>query len=176
MPVLVFAAAALGCTATGADRSRDPAPRPVPAKRLTLSNTQDSIYALADSLVRSITAGDLDGLLAQGVDESEWYWIVWRELPSSRPGRGVPWDYAWLDLWQKSRNSARRTISRYRGRNYRLLRVEFEGETTCFRTYRVYRDARVVVENEAGTIERLDLFGSILERRGHFKAFSFVVD
>ena len=40
----------------------------------------------------------------------------------------------------------------------------------------VHRDARVVVRDSSGQTHRLDLFGSILERGGEFKLFSYVTD
>jgi hypothetical protein len=40
----------------------------------------------------------------------------------------------------------------------------------------VYRDTRVRVRDETGKELNLDLFGSILEKNGRFKLFSYVTD
>ena len=109
-----------------------------------------------------------------GVDEFRLH--VWPELPSSRPERNVPFEYAWGDLHQKSINSLRRTFHRFAGRSLTFLSIEFEDETTPYQTFKVHRDARVLVRDEQGSELRLDLFGSILEKDDRFKLFSFVTD
>jgi len=160
----------------GANPDPGPSRAAMPSPVETLSNSSRSVYELGEAILGAIEAGDLERLVAHGVTESEWAHLGWPRLPASRPGHNVPWDYAWRDLWQKSRNSARRTLAAYRGHHLRLLRVEFAAETTDYGTYQVYRDARCVVQNESDEIVALDLFGSVIEMDGRFKAFSFVVD
>jgi len=58
----------------------------------------------------------------------------------------------------------------------RLLVSEFEGETTEYETFAVYRETILAVRNEQGQEFTDGLFGSILERDGQYKLFSFVVD
>lgn len=150
---------------------------PDPPPRVTeLSNTHESIFSLAQALLDRIHDNDLEGLMELRLDEAEFYWLVWPELPSSQPERNLSWDYVWRDLNQKSINSARRILSRHEGRAYQLMRVEFEDETTDYGSFRVHRDARVVVQDADGEIRQLDLFGSVIERNGRFKAFSLVTD
>lgn len=141
-----------------------------------LAGTFDSVFALAQAILERIEAADLDGLARLRVDEAEFYWLVWPELPSSQPERNLSWDYVWRDLNQKSLNSARRVIDRHGGRDYQLMRVEFADETTDYGSFRVHRDARVVVQDADGEILTLDLFGSVIEQNGRFKAFSLVTD
>jgi hypothetical protein len=183
---LLVVAAGIAC-APDADQAADPAAdgrtdqaeatRTSEPPRVTeLANTRESIFALAQGILDRIEADDLEGLMALRVDESEFYWLVWPELPSSNPDRGLSWDYVWRDLNQKSVNSARRIVDRYTGHAYQLMRVEFDGETTEYGRYRVHRDARVVVQDADGEIRRLDLFGSVIEMNGRYKAFSLVTD
>ena len=54
--------------------------------------------------------------------------------------------------------------------------MAFRGETTQYETYRVHREAVLDLVDEEGNELTLPLFGSILERGGEFKLFSFVVD
>ena len=116
------------------------------------------------------------GWKALPLSETEFRAVVWPELPSSRPDRGLPFDYAWGDLHQKSNNALRRLIAREAGRRYDLLAVEFDGESTPYDTYTVHRESRLVVRGADGTQEQVRLFGSILERSGAYKLFSYVVD
>jgi hypothetical protein len=182
---LLLAGFALGCAgergvepANSAEPANEPATTAVaiPPKVVALEGTQESVFALAGAILAAIEADEFDALMSLRVSEAEFYHLVWPQLPSARPERNLSWDYVWRDLDQKSRNSARRTLQRHEGRPYRLIRVEFAGETTDYETYRVHRDARVVVEDASGEIRALDLFGSVIEMGGRYKAFSFVVD
>ncbi len=127
-------------------------------------------------MLTALAANDVDTLRALPLDELEFRTAVWPDLPSSRPERGVPFDYAWGDLHQKSDNALRRLAARRGGRRYELVAVRFAGETTAYRTYRVHRETVLDLRDEEGNQTTLALFGSILERDGRFKLFSYVVD
>ena len=127
-------------------------------------------------MLAALAAGDVGRLRALALDEREFRTAVWPGLPASRPERNVPFDYAWGDLRQKSGNALRRLVARHGGRRYRLAGVGFAGETTEYRTFRVHRETVLDLLDEEGAALRLALFGSILERGGEFKLFSFVVD
>lgn len=141
-----------------------------------LHNTFSSPEALSEAVLTALADGDADTLGGLALSELEFRTAVWPDLPSSRPERGVPFDYAWGDLHQKSGNALRRLLARHGGRRYELVRVAFEGETTPYRTYRVHRETVLDLLDENGATVRLPLFGSILERDGEFKLFSYVVD
>ena len=141
-----------------------------------LAPTADSVFELAEILVAAINTNDVDTMVRYAMTESEFYWIVWPELPANRPEVGMPWDWVWRDTNQKSTNAARLMANRHQGQDMRLLRVEFAGETTAHGAYKVHRDARCVVEMPDGEIRTLDLFGSVLEMNGRFKAYSLLTD
>ena len=141
-----------------------------------LDGTHESLFALGDAVLEAIAADDPDRLESLALSEPEFVHIVWPELPSSRPERGVPVDYAWGDLYLKSKDSILSTLRRHGGKRYSLMRIDFEGETTEYRSFRVHRDARLQVQDDTGQLLRLDLFGSVIERRGRYKAFSMFVD
>ncbi len=141
-----------------------------------LHRTFSSPEALGDAVLAALADRDADTLSRLALDELEFRTAVWPELPSSRPERGVPFDYAWGDLHQKSTNSLRRLLARYGGERYELVAVAFAGETTPYRTYRVHRETVLDVRDEEGNDLTVSLFGSIIERDGEFKLFSYVVD
>jgi hypothetical protein len=124
----------------------------------------------------ALAAKDIEGLKELGVDEEEFRDVVWPELPSSRPDRNLTSDYVWRDLRQKSLSSLSRTVDHHGGRRYTLLEVLFRGETTAYETYNVHREAWLVVRDETGHRGRVQLFGSMIERHGDYKLFSFVTD
>jgi hypothetical protein len=119
---------------------------------------------------------DVATLEALPLTEAEFRQTVWPQLPSSRPAVNLPVEYAWRDLNQKSRGYLNALVQRLGGERLTLVRVEFAGETTRYETFVVRRKTVVVARDEDGTEQRLRLFGSILERHGRFKLFSYVVD
>jgi hypothetical protein len=67
-------------------------------------------------------------------------------------------------------------LQRYRGPHYELAGVDFAGQTRSYGSFLVHSDARLRVVAAGGTPETFDLFGSIIERDGRFKIFSWVTD
>ena len=141
-----------------------------------LHQTFSSPEALSRAVLAALADHDGDRLASLALSELEFRTVVWPELPSSRPERGLPFDYVWGDLHQKSTNALRRLVARHGGERYDLAGVAFAGETTPYDTYRVHRETVLDVRDEAGEEVTLSLFGSILERDGDFKLFSYVVD
>lgn len=127
-------------------------------------------------MLAALADEDADHLASLALSELEFRTVVWPELPASRPERGLPFDYVWGDLHQKSTNALRRLVARHGGRRYTLAGVAFRGGTTPYETYRVHREAVLDILDEEGNELTLPLFGSILERDGEFKLFSYVVD
>ena len=154
-----------GCGAD--DRASPPAP---------LHHTFSSPEALGRAVLAALADNDGDRLASLALSELEFRTVVWPELPSSRPERGLPFDYAWGDLHQKSNNSLRRLVARHGGKRYELDAVTFAGETTQYDTYRVHRESVLDLRDEAGEALTLSFFGSVLERDGQFKVFSYVID
>ncbi len=168
----VAIAAAVACLVLGGACGSPPRA----ADQSPLRWTFDSPEAVAAAVLDALAANDVERLEALALSETEFRTVVWPELPSSRPERGLPFEYAWGDLHQKSNNALRRLIAREAGRRYHLLAVEFDGESTTYETYTVHRDSRLLIRGEDGAEEQVRLFGSILERGGEFKLFSYVVD
>ena len=149
---------------------------PAPPEVTEFDGTFGSVFELGAVLVDAINRNDVDTMLAHRMNEAEFYWIVWPEQPSNRPEVGMPWDFVWRDMDQKSTNSARFIANKYQGQDLRLIRVEFDGETTSYGPYKVHRDARCIVQMPDGELQTLDLFGSVIEMNGRFKAYSLLVD
>lgn len=135
-----------------------------------------SAAAASEAVLAALEAGDYDRLRTYALSEEEFRVFVWPELPASRPERNLSLAYVWGDLDQKSTSCLRRLVHAHRGRRYELVRVEYEGETTDYRTFKVHRDARLVIRKADGTVARVDFFGSILEKDSRYKLFSYNVD
>ena len=161
-----------GSVLWGCQSSEEVKPAPPP-----LSYTFDSPEALAQAFLDALYLEDADALKQFGLSKDEFRLHVWPELPVSKLDKPLPFEYGWNDLYQKSMNSLRRTFANYSGRKLTFISLEFEDETTDYETFKVHRDGRVVVFDEERQREvRLDLFGSIMEKDGRFKLFSYVTD
>ncbi len=141
-----------------------------------LAHTFESPEAVAEAVLGALAEDDGERLLALALSGIEFRTVVWPELPSSRPERGLPFEYAWGDLHQKSTNELRRLLARAGGRRYELLEMTFDGESTPYETFTVHRDSRLKVRDPEGAERDVRLFGSVLERDGEYKLFSYVVD
>ena len=141
-----------------------------------LGHTFESPEAVAEAVLGALAEDDGPLLLALALSEMEFRTVVWPELPSSRPERGLPFEYAWGDLHQKSTNELRRLLARAGGRRYELLAMTFDGESTPYETFTVHRDSRLRIRDSEGAERNVRLFGSVLQRGGEYKLFSYVVD
>ena len=94
---------------------------PTRATAAALSHTFDSADALARSLLDALRQNDLARLRSLPLSEAEFRDHVWPELPTSRPERNVPFDYAWGQMKQHSDESMQKTIARYGGRRLTLF-------------------------------------------------------
>jgi hypothetical protein len=132
--------------------------------------------SLAVSVLQALEARDTDRLRALALDQTEFQNHVWPELPAAAPQRNLPWSYVWRELHQKSEASLGRTVASAGGRRYELVSVQFAGGTTPYKTYMVHRKAILTVTSSDGTRSQLRAFGSVIEKDGRFKVFSYVAD
>jgi len=141
-----------------------------------LSQTLASPEELARAVLAALERTDLAALRAMPLSEAEFRDHVWPELPTSRPERNVPFDYAWGQLKQHSDGSLAETVGRYGGRPLRFIRTSFRGETTQYRTFSVMRESEIIAADETGRELILRLYGSAMLKDGRFKLYSYVVD
>lgn len=184
----VAAAALCVAAACGSERSPEaraegessperPAESAVPgAASAPLAGSRATPEGVARLALERLAAGDREALLAIALSETEFREVVYPELPASRPERNTSADFVWSSLHQKSRNSLAFTLDRYAGQRLELVAVDFLGETTDYGSYRVHRKTALTVQRPDGTKTVVRLFGSMIERGGRYKIFSFVTD
>lgn len=139
-----------------------------------LECTHATPEALGRAVLAAVAQNDIHALRALAVSEQEFRAHVWPELPAARPERNLPCSYVWGDLRQKSEQHLARTLATHGGRRYHLVRVEYGGGTQRYGDYAVHGGATFVVRDDSGGEAALRLFGSVLEKDGRFKVFSFV--
>ena len=140
-----------------------------------LANAHDTPEALARAVLAAIAAGDRQGLESLALSEAEFRGHVWPSLPAAREERNLPFSYVWGDLRQKSSQSLSRILAGHGRTPYQLVDVTFEGETD-YGPYTVHREATFVVRTPGGATEPVRLCGSMIEKDGDWKVFSYVVD
>jgi hypothetical protein len=144
--------------------------RPAP-----LAHAAASTELLTKAVVEALGGRDAERLRALALSEAEFRNIVWPDLPAARPERNLPVEYVWADLRAKSDAGLKRTLHQHGGAPLELVRVAFAGPHTRYRNYVVHRDA-VVTLRRGGVEEAVRLFGSVIERNGQFKVFSYVAE
>ena len=142
----------------------------------SLTNTLESPEAVARAVVRGLAGNNLEALRALAVTEAEFRDLVWPKLPASRPERNLPMDYVWGDLSTKSDANLRARLGGWVDRGFVLVSVSFAGATDDYGTYRVHRETVLLLRDREGREQTGRLFGSMIEHRGRFKVFSYVVD
>lgn len=140
-----------------------------------LTNTCASPEALAQAVLDGLARADQPALAALVLTEQEFRDHVWRELPVARPERNMPFSYIWGDLKMKSDLTLSRTVREFSGRRFELQRVEFTGKTD-YPGFTVHREATFHVRDSAGTELPLRVSGSMIEKDGAWKVFSYVID
>lgn len=141
-----------------------------------LPNSQVSAKALAIAVAEAVANRDSVALRRLALDEQEFRQHVWPELPASRPERNLPFSYVWGDLRTKSDAGLEAVLRDHGGRRYQVDQIRFKGESTQYQTSVVHRDSRLEVRGPDGTRDTIQLFGSVIEKEGRFKVFSYVVD
>ena len=141
-----------------------------------LPNSHTSLEALTAAVLDAVESRDAVALRSLALDEREFREHVWPELPASRPERNLPFSYVWTDLNTKSEAGLNAVLAACGGRRYQLDRVRFTGGATQYETFVVHRESVVDVRDGEGRRETLQLFGSVIEKGGRFKVFSYVVD
>ena len=141
-----------------------------------LSNTFDSSDALARAVLAALERRDLAALRVLPLSEAEYRAHVWPALPVSRPERNVPFDYSWGQMRQRSDGSLQQTFGRYAGKQLKLVRARFTGQTTHYESFSVMRDSEIIATDDSGRDVILRLYGSALVKDRRYKMFSYVVD
>jgi hypothetical protein len=141
-----------------------------------LANTQDSARAVAEQVLDALARRDRSALDRLAIIESEFRDHVWPSLPAARRERNLPMSYVWGDLHQKSVAGLSRILAAHGGRRYELLDVRFAAEPTTYAEYLVHREAVLSVRNAEGQSEEIRVCGSLIEKDGRWKVFSYVID
>jgi len=168
--VLVFSLLALSALVAliASGSKKDSSPR-------NLACSYSSVEDLARQFLDALHEEDGQSILDLAVSREEFEQFVWPELPASRPGANLTAEFVWNQLNMRSQADIRGTFSRNKGKKWELLEVRFEEKVQEYPSFRIHKDAMLIVRDESGQKREMNLFGSIIELDGEFKIFSFVL-
>lgn len=127
---------------------------------------------LGRAVCRAIHFSSADSLRDLCVTEGEFGRILWREFPQSRPITGLRAEDAWLLLENRNHGGIARALQDHGGRHLRFARWERRDTIAVYRNFRLHERLTLVVLNEDGEEERLDVVRAVAERKGRFKLYS----
>jgi hypothetical protein len=139
-----------------------------------LANIHASANDVAVAALDALARRDRAALESLALSETEFRDHVWPELPAARPERNLPFSFVWGDLHQKSLLALGGTLAAHGGRRYTLVGVTSSGRTS-YNSYTVHRETTLRVKDPSGELTDLRICGSMLEKGGAWKIFSFVV-
>lgn len=145
--------------------------RPAP-----LEGASASPEALAAAVLDGFARKDRAALERLVISRQEFIDHVWPVLPASRPERNLSPQFVWDDLSGKSRLHLARNLTLPLPAGVRVSGIEFRGETTRYGALTIHRESVLTVTDLQGRPATLRLFGSMLERDGRYKVFSYVTD
>lgn len=134
----------------------------------------ESADALVTAALDAIAAADEPRLARLALSEAELRDTVWPSLPASREQVNMPWNYFWREHAQRNAAYLKMLLAKHGGKGYGLESLSFDGQTT-YGDVTIYREPALDLRTASGP-QRLRLFGSMAERGGRWKLYSFVAD
>jgi hypothetical protein len=128
--------------------------------------------ALGRAILWALHHADRDSLRRLCVDEGEFARILWREFPQSRPATGLRWEDAYYLLFQRNLGGISRAIGEHGGRPLQFVRWDRADTVARYRNFRMHNGLALVVRDENGAEERLDLVRAAVERKGRYKLYA----
>lgn len=141
-----------------------------------LTSTRSSPEDLVRAVMTAVERRDEATLRNLVLSEQEFRAHVWPSLPAARPERNLPFSYVWGDLKQKSDSSLAATLNGHGGRHYELISVRFAEPPTDYGAFRVHREPVFVIRSATEGARDVRLTGSLIEKDGGWKVFSYLID
>ncbi|MCB0710956.1 MAG: hypothetical protein KDD67_01360 [Ignavibacteriae bacterium] len=147
-------------------------PNPTP-----LSGGKPSVEELVEAGLKGLNEKDTATLLTMMISREEYDSIIYPEL-------GKYWSGArdmreTITQWQRTNHfgsaekGLRRLLRDYGGKSFKLAAVEFQDSTQTYPSYTIYQRPIVAAIDDHNKKGQIKNFGSIIEKNGVFKFFSF---
>jgi len=138
-----------------------------------LNGAAPSRDLLIRSLFRSLESADTTALVRLTISRAEFAYLVYPESPFSSPPYAQAPDLVWMRHAAASSTGLKRLLGRVAGSPLWLRSWSCREPPTIEGANRIWRDCTVRFAPEAGDMQTLQLFSSIIERQGRFKILSY---
>ena len=155
----------------------DTSARPTPPEGFqgnTLSPLFPSLDDLAREFLAALAAKDEARLREISISREEFRDVIWPVQPVARADSGITEQWAWDHYVLRYETGLRRLLMDHGGKEFRLVRVGFTGETEDFGSYTVHNHSFLVVMEPDGRELQDRFFGSVLEQNGGYKIYGYV--
>jgi hypothetical protein len=143
-----------------------------PLVKMPFTGGTRSLDELGRYVCRALHFSSVDSLRDACITYDELSVILWPEFPQSRPITGLTADDAWLLLNNRNHGGIARALQGYGGRHLQFVRWERRDTIAIYKNFKLHHGLTLVVTNEDGKEEWLDVVRSVAERKGRFKLYS----
>jgi hypothetical protein len=143
-----------------------------PLVKMRFTGGTSSLEALGRAVCRALSEAERNALGGLCITREEFAGILWREFPQSRPVTGLTADDGWFLLERRNWGGIARAMGESGGRSLRFVRWERGAAPTRYKNFKLHNDLVLVVEDEGGSEQRLDVVRTVAERKGAFKLYS----
>lgn len=160
---LALASAVLvGCQATGDGGPVDAA---------GLEGAYESKEALGRAVLEALSADDRAAMEALVVSREEHRDLLWPQLPERTY---LTFERSWFHTSRNTRRALDQAMSRYGGRAFVFVSLEFTDEPEVYDGFTIHRGAELVARHEeSGEVGELPILRVILEKEGHWKLIHY---
>ena len=143
------------------------------AAPVRLSGGAASRDALIRRFVRAVEHRDTTAIRAMVLDRSEFAYLYYPSSPYTRPPTVQEAPLAWFLLVQNSQKGVTRVFNRFGGRHVQYVGHRCDPEPSREGANLLWHGCVVDLRTSTDGVVTRTLFGSIIERDGHFKFFSY---
>jgi len=133
-----------------------------------------SVEALAGSVAGAVARNDRQALERLCVSREEYAAHVW---PALHIGKVKEWQaqqgFVWKQHHMRSDSGLSLVLDRFGGRPCTVLKTVFKEKATEYEGIRVHGGAAVRLRDAGGAERESRLFGSVIEKNGYYKVFSY---
>jgi hypothetical protein len=162
-----------------AETSRDSQKNEVPRKNTTAGAPPDRWFQTPETLAKHVLEGlrkkDFKGLDQLRVSKKTYTEILWPRFKSARhPDNTIPAKFHWFMLNSNCLDALGDIIDDYGGKELILISLDHE-KIVDYGTYKLWRRVFLKVRRkDSDTVEKVRLFGAIVELDGRFKLLAYV--
>lgn len=142
-----------------------------PVDAAGLEHAYISQEALGRAVLEALEADDRAAMEALVVTREEHRELLWPQLPERTY---LTFERSWFHTARNTRRALDRAMSRYGGRAFELVSLEFTDEPEVYEGFTIHRGAELLGRHEGtGQVGEIPILRVILEKEGHWKLIHY---